>query len=120
MAALGGSGVGNGGCASRGGHGTEPGISTDEIYVSVSFRNYGLGFSSWILCSSRTWLEPLCDLGKATVWRPESFALNERGVCASVSAFAAPVVLCGGCCFPSVTLMKRPCKICFLFSLFLE
>ena len=72
MAVLGGSGMGNGGCTSSGGCGSKSvpvaeGIIAEEIYTSVSFLNDGLAFSSWVLCSSRTWLEHLCDLGKVTV-----------------------------------------------------
>lgn len=67
MAALGGSGMGNRGYISSGGCGSKSvpvaeGIITEDIYTSVSFLNYGLAFSSWVL-----WLEHLCDLGKVTV-----------------------------------------------------
>jgi len=43
------------------------GTMTEENYISVSFLNCALAFSSWVLCSSRTWLEHLCGLGKVAV-----------------------------------------------------
>lgn len=66
LVVLGCCGVGNGGCGSK----SEPvaeGIIAEQVYTSVSFLNYGLAFSSWVLCSSRTRWEHFDDLGKEAV-----------------------------------------------------